>query len=263
MFLFLERANLASLGVLLAAAFWTPLGRLAPQEPQDTVHLDPVVVTATRLPVPRSSLPLAVTVLDGDDLRARGIRQVALRLVPSLAVVQTGSFGGAVSIFLRGGEANYVKVLVDGVAINQPGSVDLAHLTLDNVERIETVRGPASVLYGSDGVVGVVQIFTRRGGSPRANLAVRAGTFATAAAEASLSAGNDAVRYGFGFSRSTTDGILAFNNGYDNTAWSGSVRAAPDAVAATPETGPDHRSGVPGAGSPDAGSEHPARERSR
>lgn len=221
--------------IALATAGWIwSVGSLAAQEQRDTVQLDPVVVTGTRLPVPRSSVPLAITVLDGDALQAQGLRRVtdALRLVPGVAVVQNGSFGGTASVFLRGGEANYVKVLVDGVAINQPGgAVDLAHLTLDNVERIEIVRGPASVLYGSDAVVGVVQIVTRRGqGSPRTHLALRAGTFGTAAAEASLSAGTDAVRYGFGFSRSTTDGILAFNNAYDNTAWSGSVHAAPGAA---------------------------------
>src|SRR5207302_1332267 len=78
--------------------------------------------------------------------------------------VQTGSFGGVTSLFLRGGQSKYVKVLVDGVPVNEPGGAfDFAHLTTDNVERIEVLRGPASVLYGSDAVTGVVQIFTRRG----------------------------------------------------------------------------------------------------
>lgn len=214
---------------MLAVTASAPRGVVA-QQPADTVQLEPVVITATRVPVPRSSVPLAVTVLDGKELRARGIRHVseALRNVPGFAVVQSGSFGGTTSLFLRGGEANSVKVLVDGVPLNQPGgAVDLANLTLDNVERVEIVRGPASVLYGSDAVAGVVQIFTRRGaGRTRGEVSVRAGTFATAAAEAGLHGGTGAVSYGFGFARSTTDGILDFNNDYDNTVWSGSVRAA-------------------------------------
>jgi len=66
---------------------------------------------------------------------------------------------------VRGGESDYVKVLVDGVPMNEPGGAyDFAHLTLDNVDRIEVLRGPGSVLYGSDAVSGVVQVFTRAGG---------------------------------------------------------------------------------------------------
>src|SRR5881628_2604501 len=136
---------------------------------QDTITLKPVVVTATRVPAPRDAVPAAVTVLTGDALRARGIRTVAdaLRLVPGAAVMQTGSFGGQTSLFLRGGESDYVKVLVDGVPQNTPGGAyDFANLTTDNVERIEVVRGPASVLYGSDAMTGVVQIFTRDGRGP-------------------------------------------------------------------------------------------------
>src|SRR5437773_4891688 len=157
-------------------------GGLAAQGP-DTVMLNPVVVTATRFPRSAAGVPAAVTVLPGVDLRAQGIHTVleALRDVPGAAVVQTGSFGGQTSLFLRGGQSNYVKVLVDGVPVNQPGgSFDFANLTTDNVERIEVVRGPASVLYGSDAVTGVGQILTRRGiGVAGADASVWAGNYGT------------------------------------------------------------------------------------
>jgi len=96
---------------------------LAGQTPSDTVTLNPVVVTATRVPTLASKVPVAVTVLRGSDLAASGIHTVfeALREVPGAVVVQTGSFGGQASLFLRGGQSNYVKVLVDGVPVNQPG----------------------------------------------------------------------------------------------------------------------------------------------
>ena len=69
------------------------------------------------------------------------------------------------ALFLRGGESRYTKVLIDGVAVNAAGGYfDLSHLSTDNIERIEIVRGPASVLYGADAVSGIVQIFTRRAG---------------------------------------------------------------------------------------------------
>src|SRR2546429_4347971 len=142
---------------------------LAAQEPTDTVALNPVVVTATRIPTPADGVPVAVTVLRGTELRERGILTVAeaLRGVPAASVVTTSSYGSQTSLFLRGGQSNYVKVLIDGVPQNAPGGAyDFANLTTDNIERIEVVRGPASVLYGSDAVAGVVQIFTRDGGGP-------------------------------------------------------------------------------------------------
>src|SRR6058998_3713504 len=113
---------------------------LAAQQRTDTVTLAPVVVTATRLPTRADALPTSVTVISGAQLRAEGIRTVAeaLRIVPGAAVVTTGPWGGQASLFLRGGESDYVKVLIDGVPQNAPGgSYDFANLTTDNVERIE------------------------------------------------------------------------------------------------------------------------------
>src|SRR5207249_7759284 len=154
------------------------------QQPQDTVVLKPIVVTATRVPVAADLVASAVTVLRGADLVAQGIRTVAdaLQTVPGAHIVETGSYGGQTSLFMRGGESDYVKVLLDGVPLNDAGGgIDLAHLTTDNVDRIEVVRGPVSVLYGSDAVTGVVQIFTRRGEgqTPRVGAELQAGTYSS------------------------------------------------------------------------------------
>ncbi len=204
------------------------------QQSSDTTQLDPVIVTATRIPTPRNAMTSTVTVLDGEALRAQGIRQVldALRLVPGLSVVQTGSFGGNTSLFLRGGESDYVKVLLDGVPINDPGgSLDFSDLTLDNVDRIEVVRGPASVVYGSDAVAGVVQILTKDGGGQQqGRVGFRAGTFGSTSVDATLSGGLARLDYSLGVSRSTTDGIFAFNSDYSNTSVSGKLRARPDST---------------------------------
>ncbi|HEX4633211.1 MAG TPA: TonB-dependent receptor plug domain-containing protein, partial [Gemmatimonadales bacterium] len=153
------------------------------QTPADTFRLPPVVVTATGVPTPADRLPVTTTVLRGADLQARGIRTVAeaLRLVPGAAVVETNSFGSQTSLFLRGGESDYTKVLIDGVPQNAPGgSYDFANLTTDNIDRIEVVAGPVSVLYGSDAVSGVVQIFTKTGtGAPHGTISARGGTYGT------------------------------------------------------------------------------------
>src|SRR5438874_3457489 len=191
---------------------------LALQQPQDTVVLKPVVVTATRVPVAADLVASAVTVLRGADLVARGVRTVAdaLETVPGEHIVETGSFGGQTSLFMHGGESDYVKVLLDGVALNQAGGgIDLAHLTTDNVDRIEIVRGPVSVLYGSDAVTGVVQIFTRAGhGAPRGQVEFGGGTYGAQWASGDVGGGAGPLSYGVSLSRFSSDGIYAFNNEY-------------------------------------------------
>ena len=200
---------------------------------QDTVVLKPVVVTATRFPVAVDVVASAVTVIGGAELRAQGVRSVAeaLRHVPGVAVVETGSFGGQTSLFLRGGESDYVKVLLDGVPLNQAGGgLDLADLTTDNVDRIEVVRGPGSVLYGSDAMTGVIQIFTRMGqGAPRVGAELRAGTYGTTDGAVELSGGGPGVSYSVRASRFGSDGLYPRNNQYRNAVVSARVRVAPDA----------------------------------
>src|SRR5256714_4891498 len=205
---------------------------LAGQTPADTVELNPVVVTATRIPTPADGVPVAVTVLRGTELRERGILTVAdaLRGVPAASVVTTSAYGSQTSLFLRGGESDYVKVLIDGVPQNAPGGAyDFANLTTDNVERIEVVRGPASVLYGSDAVTGVVQIFTRDGRGPaHGTVTVGGGTYRSSALDATLAGGGERAGYSVGVSRFTSDGVYPFNNQYRNEVLSGRVRLRPD-----------------------------------
>ncbi len=220
---------------LVATAAMTALGAARAQQ-TDTVTLRPLVVTATRLPVPADAVSATLTVIRGEELAARGVRTIAdaLRDVPGVAVVRVGSWGGQTSLFVRGGESDYVKVLVDGVPVNDPGgAVDLAHLTTDAVERIEIVRGPASVLYGSDAVTGVVQVFTRRGaGRPWATLDGARGSAGTGRLGATLAAGAGRWASVVSASRATTDGVYAFNNRYDNRSAVASARFTPTAHTA-------------------------------
>jgi vitamin B12 transporter len=206
---------------------------LAAQQPQDTVVLNPVVVTGTRVPMRADRLSSVVTVLRGNDLIADGIRTVAdaLALVPGATVLETGSYGGQTSLFMRGGESDYVKVLLDGVPLNQPGgSIDLANLTTDNIDRIEILRGPASVLYGSDAMTGVVQIFTKRGDARRTRVGadLRAGTYGSSDAAVDAGGGTEKVRYSARLSRFFSDGLYSFNNTYRNSVASAGIQLVPD-----------------------------------
>ena len=200
----------------------------AAQETRDTASLPEIVVTATRYPVAPDSVGATVTVLRGDDLRAEGIRFVseAMRQVPGAQVVRGGSYGAATSLFVRGGESDYVKVLVDGIPLNQPGGTfDFASLTTENVERIEILRGPGSVLYGSDAIAGVVHIVTRDGGGGlELTAAAEGGTFGTAEWQVGALGGGGGLGWSASVSRLTTEGIYDFNNDYRNTAASGRVR---------------------------------------
>lgn len=138
---------------------------LRAQHAPDTTALSPVVITATKVELPAGPSTAATTVLTGAALRERGIVSIAdaLRDVAGVAVNPTGPRGGQTALFLRGGNSNFTKVLVDGVPVNAPGgALDLSTLTTDNIDRIEIVRGPASVQYGTDAMTGVIQIFTRR-----------------------------------------------------------------------------------------------------
>src|SRR5581483_2093617 len=198
--------------------------------PRDT--LVAAVITATRVPV-TTAAPIATTsVLSGADLRAQGLTRVAdaLRLVPGASVVASGAVGSQTSLFLRGGNSNYVRVLVDGVPVNDAGgTLDLANLALDNVDRIEVVRGPASVLYGSDAVTGVVQIFTADGAGPSGlRASVAGGTRGSLRASVGTSGGAAVARYSVRAAHEQTAGILPFNNQYRNDVLSGALRMAPD-----------------------------------
>lgn len=143
-----------------------------------------VVVTATRTEAPATHLGSSVTVISEEEIQLQGARTVAelLATVPGLAVARNGGIGSVTSLFVRGGESDYVKVLIDGIPLNEPGgAVDLSNLSTTHIERVEVVRGPQSALYGSDAMAGVVQIFTRRGrietARPRAEVSLEGGTF--------------------------------------------------------------------------------------
>jgi len=159
-------------GVLPAfAALATPLLALAqPSTPGDPAPPSPdqqVVVTAARAAQPLPDTLPATTVITREDLDASPASDLpgALRLFTSLDVSQQGPLGAQTSVFVRGANSNQVLVLLDGAPLARAdfGSAPWELIPLDQVERIEIVRGNLSALYGAQAVGGVVQVFTRRG----------------------------------------------------------------------------------------------------
>ena len=216
------KATLSFLTIIVPAAAFA-------QAAKDTARIAPVVVTATRSPIPAERVPSSVSVITGAQLRAQGITAVsdALRQVPGLAVVQTGSYGGATSLFIRGGESKFAKVLIDGVSVNDAGGAfDFSSLSTDNLDRIEIVRGPASVLYGSDAMAGVVQLFTARGtGAAHGDVSARAGGYGSNDADGAVRGTNGVLSYSAAAARHATDGFQMFNSGYRQAVGSALVNA--------------------------------------
>jgi len=204
-----------AVGDRVALDITLPIGPLAQQ----------VVVSATATALPESQVGASVTVLDRGVLQSLGKADVleALRLVPGAQVVQTGQRGGTTSLFVRGGNANFNKVIIDGVPANDiGGSFDFANLPITGVERVEVLRNPNSVLYGADALASVVSITTRRGTSrvPELSYAVDGGNLGTMRQDVSIGGANGRFDYFSEFSHFKTDNHVP-NDAYHNGSYAG------------------------------------------
>ncbi len=164
--------------------------------------LQPMVVSATRVPTPESEVASSVTVITAQQIAAMQATTLpdVLRYVPGLNLVQSGGPGGQTSIFMRGTNSNHTKVLVDGIDVTDPstptGTFDFGQFLVQNIERIEVLRGPQSGLYGSDAIGGVINIITKNGsGPPQLTAKVEGGSFQTFNQAASVSGSQDQFSY--------------------------------------------------------------------
>jgi vitamin B12 transporter len=148
-----------------------------------------VVVTATGVPLADAQEAASISVLTQPDFLFRLDVMDPLSSVPGLQTSQSGERGGQASLFIRGGNANSNKVLIDGVPVNDiGGTLDFSTLSLTGIDHIEVFRGPNSVLYGSDALAGVVSLETQRGTTPLPALsyALDGGNFETYRQEGDL-----------------------------------------------------------------------------
>ncbi len=213
---------------------------------------DQLVITATRTQTASSELGGSVSVITSEDLK-RGNQSLvsdALRSVPGLAVVQTGGRGGLTSIFTRGGESDYNKVLIDGVPVNRAGGgFDFGFLTTENIERIEIVRGPQTAPFGSDAVTSAIQLITRRGSTsiPEFEFSGEGGSFDSHRETARLSGLARWFDYSASVGYTTTDGRVR-NSDYINRSASANLgfRLAPAAELRITSRWNNSTLGVPG-----------------
>jgi len=194
-----------------------------------------VIVTATRDDVPASQVGATTTVVTGDDMERRGVGLVseALRQVPGIAVSRSGGFGGITSVFSRGGEADYNKVLIDGVPLNEPGGTfNFNTLTTANLDRVEIVRGAQSALFGSDAMSSVIQLVTKRGiglgARPQGAVTIEAGGYGSVRGGAEIRGSQGRFDYSlYGGGLGTDNNVL--NNRFTNStfSWNSGVEFAP------------------------------------
>jgi len=181
---------------------------------EDVTQVDPVVVTATRTAETADETLAPVTVVTRDDIVRRQSRSTidVLRGLPGVAMANSGGPGRQTDLYLRGTNSNQVLFLIDGFKIGSAttGQAAFQDIPIEEIERVEMVRGPRSSLYGSEAAGGVVQIFTRRGGGPLRPFArVSAGRYGTAGISGGLSGGGDRGRFNVSGSFERSDGFNA------------------------------------------------------
>lgn len=192
-----------------------------------TARNETVVVTATETPLPADQTGAPVETVDRDTLLNRQPVEAAdaIRFLPGAIVNSSGRRGGVSSLFVRGGDSRYNKVIVDGVPVNEfGGTFDFGVVPTIAADRFEFVRGPESVLYGSDALTSVVQMFSATGATrtPELTLSAEGGTFSTASGSATLAGARGRFDYNLFGEQFNTSG-QGVNDDYSNSTQGANV----------------------------------------
>jgi outer membrane cobalamin receptor len=188
--------------------------------PEKPIMMDEVVVTATKTPEKRKDIPNAVIIVDQKDIQASGAKSIGELLAnePGIDWQTYGNYGGASQeIHIRGMKGNATQVLVNGVNVASPslGVADVGKISIDNIERVEIVKGSGSLLYGSGAMAGTVNIITKSPVKDKMNLKVGAGygsqnTYRIAAENGMFVAGD----FGYYLTAGRTE-----TNGFRDNSW--------------------------------------------
>lgn len=227
-----------SLSALTAAA--PALAQQAPAPDAATTETNgDIVVTATRTPMSIDQVPASITVLDKASIdRSQDIGATELLLrTPGISISRNGGYGTSTSLRIRGAESDHTVVVIDGVKLNDPaatgGGFNFANLLAGDIARIEVLRGPQSILWGSQAIGGVVNIVTAEASSDyEGSFDIEAGSRQTVSARAAVGGRTGPLSWRLGGQAFTTDGISAIApafggnepDGYTNQNLAGRAR---------------------------------------
>ncbi len=186
------------------------------QDSLRTRDLDAVVITASKFSKKASETGKVVTVIDRAVLDRSMGKDLSQLLTEQAGLVINGATsnpGKDKSVFLRGAKSDYTVILINGMPVTDPsgtgGAFDLRLLPIEQIERVEILKGAQSTLYGSSAIAGVINIITRKGASKPAQLSgnLSAGSFGTFKANAGLSGSAEKLSYNIGFVHHESKGI--------------------------------------------------------
>ena len=186
-----------------------------------------VVVSATATPDVANQAGASIDFLNSSQLTLLNPPAAAnaLSYIPGAIVNTSGRRGGQASLFVRGGDSSYNKVLIDGVPVNDPGGFyDFGVTSMNSIERLEVVRGPESTIYGTDAMTSVVQLWTTTGTTlkPVVQFGADGGTFSTANGYLSVAGSDKIYDYNFSLNQFDTQG-QGVNDSYTNALQGGNV----------------------------------------
>lgn len=186
------------------------------QDSLQSRNLDPVVVTATRFAKSLSETGKVLTIIDEQQLRLSPSKDLAQLLNEQGGVFANGAMsnpGKDKSVYLQGAGTQYTLITIDGIPVNDPsgvgGTFDIRLLSLDQIERIEILKGSQSTLYGSDAVAGVINIITKKGGTKPVSASAQAsyGTYNYFRGNAAIYGSVGSLDYRMTYAHNQADGI--------------------------------------------------------
>ena len=203
---------------LSVAAVIVGLPSAALAEAAEIPAVDQVVVTANRSPERADHVGAQISVLTAEDLRAQQTPVLSdiLGHMPGVSFSRNGGVGGSTQLYIRGAEPGQIVILIDGVRLNDPTSTDsgfnFGNLLVGDVGRVEVLRGPQSVLWGSQAIGGVVNLITADPQAPfEAGLTAEGGSHGSALGLASVGGKTERVAWRASAGYLTTNGISAFD----------------------------------------------------
>lgn len=203
----------------------------AANRPDAQNHEDPIIVTATRTAQTADAALASVTVISREDIERRQARSVQdlLRGTHGIDVSNNGGPGKSTFMRMRGTESDHILVLIDGIKVGNAtsGTTPFENIPIEQIERIEIVRGPRSSLYGSEAIGGVIQIFTRKGdgsGGLKPSFSFGGGSYGSLNGSVGLSGGGKQGWFNLTASGRGTEGF----NACSGTASAGCFSGSPD-----------------------------------